>query len=101
MIANVYRCGWGSASLYLAEIFPNSKITAFSNSRTQKLHIDGVAAEKGFKNLKVITGDVADYEFEHDAFDRVISVEMIGKSDFTPDAFTRHAVPEEGFCLFF
>lgn len=58
-------------------MFPNSQITAFSNSRTQKLHIDGVAKEKGFTNLKVITGDVADYEFEHNAFDRVVSVEMI------------------------
>lgn len=76
------RCGWGSVSLYLAEMFPNSKITAFSNSRTQKIHIDEVAKEKGFGNLRVITGDVKDYEFEHDAFDRVISVEMIGESAF-------------------
>jgi cyclopropane fatty-acyl-phospholipid synthase-like methyltransferase len=69
-------------SLYLAEMFPNSKITAFSNSRTQKIHIDEVAKEKGFGNLRVITGDVKDYEFEHDAFDRVVSVEMIGESAF-------------------
>jgi cyclopropane fatty-acyl-phospholipid synthase-like methyltransferase len=63
-------------------MFPNSKITAFSNSRTQKIHIDEVAKEKGFGNLRVITGDVKDYEFEHDAFDRVVSVEMIGESAF-------------------
>ncbi len=25
-------CGWGSASLYLAELFPKSNVTAFSNS---------------------------------------------------------------------
>ncbi len=35
-----------------------------SNSRTQKLHIDGVAKEKGFKNVTVITGDVNVYDFE-------------------------------------
>ncbi len=35
-----------------------------SNSRTQKLYIDGVAAEKGFKNVDVITGDVNVYDFE-------------------------------------
>jgi hypothetical protein len=35
-----------------------------SNSRTQKLHIDGVAAAKGFKNITVITGDVNVYDFE-------------------------------------
>lgn len=60
----------------MAEVFPNSKITAFSNSRTQKEYIDGVAGMKGFKNLTVITGDVVDYEFEPSAFDRVISIEL-------------------------
>ncbi|KAJ4366923.1 hypothetical protein N0V83_007453 [Neocucurbitaria cava] len=69
-------CGWGSASLYFAEVFPNSKITAFSNSRTQKEYIDGVAKSKNLTNLQVITGDVVDYEFEPSQFDRVISIEL-------------------------
>ena len=74
---NTYHsCGWGSASLYFAEVFPNSQITAFSNSRTQKEYIDGVAKAKGFTNLRVITGDVVDYEFEPATFDRVVSVEL-------------------------
>ncbi|KAF2680189.1 cyclopropane-fatty-acyl-phospholipid synthase-like protein [Lentithecium fluviatile CBS 122367] len=68
--------GWGSASLFFAEQFPNSRITAFSNSRTQKEHIDSVAASKGLANLTVITGDVVDYEFEANAFDRVLSIEL-------------------------
>ena len=50
---NVYRCGWGSGALYFAEVFPNSKITAFSNSKTQKQYIDAKAEEKGFNNLQV------------------------------------------------
>lgn len=57
-------------------MFPNSKITAFSNSKTQKIYIDGKAKEKGFKNLTVITGNVVDYEFEKESFDRVISIEV-------------------------
>ncbi|KAF2004475.1 S-adenosyl-L-methionine-dependent methyltransferase [Amniculicola lignicola CBS 123094] len=69
-------CGWGSASLYFAEMFPKSKITAFSNSKTQKEYIDGVAKSKGFTNLEVITGDVVDYEFEPSSFDRVVSIEL-------------------------
>ncbi|MCJ1256607.1 hypothetical protein MMC24_004431 [Lignoscripta atroalba] len=69
-------CGWGSAALYFAEIFPNSKITAFSNSRTQKEYIDKQAASKGLTNLNVITGDVVDYEFEKASFDRVVSIEL-------------------------
>ena len=35
-----------------------------SNSRTQKIHIDGVAKEKGFSNVNVITGDVNVFDFE-------------------------------------
>ena len=35
-----------------------------SNSRTQKIHIEGVAVERGYKNIEVITGDVNVYDFE-------------------------------------
>lgn len=69
-------CGWGSAALFFAERFPNSKITAFSNSKTQKIHIDTEARTKGLTNLEVITGDVVDYEFKHDEYDRVVSIEL-------------------------
>ncbi|KIW09330.1 hypothetical protein, variant [Verruconis gallopava] len=69
-------CGWGSAAIYLAERFPNSEITAFSNSRTQKQHIDSVAASKGLSNLNVITGDIVDHEFNPNTYDRVISIEL-------------------------
>lgn len=69
-------CGWGSGALYFAEIFPNAKVTAFSNSRTQKAYIDKEAESKGLSNLRVITGDIVDYEFEIEAFDRVVSIEL-------------------------
>ncbi|KAF3022983.1 hypothetical protein E8E14_010029 [Neopestalotiopsis sp. 37M] len=71
-------CGWGSGALFFAEMLPKSQVTAFSNSKTQKEYIDGKAREKGLSNLKVITGDVAVYEFEQEreTFDRVVSIEM-------------------------
>ncbi|OCK85470.1 cyclopropane-fatty-acyl-phospholipid synthase-like protein [Lepidopterella palustris CBS 459.81] len=69
-------CGWGSGALYFAEVFPNSQITSFSNSRTQKEYIDSQAEVKGLKNLKVVTGDIVDYEFEASSFDRVVSIEL-------------------------
>ncbi|KAI4257171.1 MAG: hypothetical protein LQ352_001762 [Teloschistes flavicans] len=69
-------CGWGSGALYFAEIFPHSQITAFSNSRTQRKYIDQQATLKGLGNLKVITGDIVDYEFEPGTFDRVVSIEL-------------------------
>jgi cyclopropane-fatty-acyl-phospholipid synthase len=69
-------CGWGSLSLWMAEHYPKSSITAVSNSRTQKRFIDSRAAERGIKNLEVITCDVNHLELQSGRFDRVVSVEM-------------------------
>jgi cyclopropane-fatty-acyl-phospholipid synthase len=70
-------CGWGSLSLWMAERFPRSQITAVSNSRTQKRFIDARAGERGLTNLEVVTCDVNQLEFPAAArFDRIVSVEM-------------------------
>lgn len=70
-------CGWGSLSLWMAANYKGSKITAVSNSRSQKLHIDAQARARGLRNLTVITCDVNQLAFpEGTQFDRVVSVEM-------------------------
>jgi len=69
-------CGWGSLCLYNAERFPNSRITAISNSRTQKEHIDIEARKRGLKNLRILTCDINAFDIESGQFDRVVSVEM-------------------------
>jgi len=69
-------CGWGSFSLYLAEHFPNGRITGVSNSRTQKEFIDAEARKRGFKNLRIITCDMNSFDIDAGRFDRVVSVEM-------------------------
>lgn len=68
-------------------MLPNSRVTAFSNSRTQKIYIDQKAKEKGLKNLNVITGNVVDYEFENEAFDRVVSIEVCYRVQFVNVAY--------------
>ena len=68
-------CGWGSLTLWLAEMYPNAEIVAVSNAHNQREFIQGVATEKGFQNLNVITQDMNDFEPEG-RFDRVVSVEM-------------------------
>lgn len=68
-------CGWGSLSLFMAERYPGSRITAVSNSRTQKLHIDAEARARGLTNLRVITADMREFSIAA-SFDRVVSVEM-------------------------
>jgi len=70
-------CGWGSLTLWMAAHFPNARITAVSNSRTQKLFIDARAAERGLRNVEVITCDANVLDFPTARrFDRVVSVEM-------------------------
>lgn len=68
-------CGWGSVSLYAAKKFPNSEITAVSNSKTQKQFIDQRAEELKLTNLTVITADINDFT-PKSKFDRIVSVEM-------------------------
>ena len=68
-------CGWGSLSLYMAEKFPASRITAVSNSRSQKQFIDNQAVSRGVGNLQIITADMNDFE-ARGVYDRVVSVEM-------------------------
>ncbi|HBK07018.1 MAG TPA: SAM-dependent methyltransferase [Acetobacteraceae bacterium] len=68
-------CGWGSLSLWMAEHYPNARITAVSNSHGQRAYIEARAAERGFSNLRIITADMNDFAIG-DTFDRVVSVEM-------------------------
>jgi len=68
-------CGWGSGSLWMAEHYPESAITAVSNSNSQREHIDAIAAERGIENLRIITCDMNDFDID-DKYDRVVSVEM-------------------------
>jgi cyclopropane-fatty-acyl-phospholipid synthase len=68
-------CGWGSLTLWMAEHYPQSRITAVSNSRSQRLHIEALAKLRGLNNVEVITCDMNDFETDQ-RYDRVVSVEM-------------------------
>ena len=69
-------CGWGSLTLWMASKYPKSKITAVSNSKSQKVYILSEAKKRKLRNIKVITADMNEFSIK-DKFDRVVSVEMI------------------------
>jgi len=69
-------CGWGSLTLWMAEHFPNSRITAVSNSAPQREFIEARCRERGFANVKVITCDVNELKLDPSSFDRCVSIEM-------------------------
>ncbi|MFZ0847008.1 MAG: cyclopropane-fatty-acyl-phospholipid synthase family protein [Pseudolabrys sp.] len=68
-------CGWGSLSLWMASQYPTARITAVSNSLSQRSYILERAQERGLYNLQVITADMNTFAPER-LFDRVVSVEM-------------------------
>ena len=68
-------CGWGSFTLFAARKFPKSRITAISNSNSQRLFIEERVAELKLKNVLVLTADINDFAPEVQ-FDRIVSVEM-------------------------
>lgn len=68
-------CGWGSLSLWMAEKFPQSRITSVSNSHSQRRFIEASARARGLSNLDVVTADINVFRSVK-VFDRVVSVEM-------------------------
>ncbi|MEJ2361912.1 MAG: cyclopropane-fatty-acyl-phospholipid synthase [Gammaproteobacteria bacterium] len=69
-------CGWGSLTLYMAEQYPDSHITAVSNSHSQKAYIQAELEKRKLDNVDIITCDVNELDFADQRFDRVLSVEM-------------------------
>jgi cyclopropane-fatty-acyl-phospholipid synthase len=83
-------CGWGSLTLWMAERFRASQITALSNSNSQRESIEAMAAERGLTNVRVITRDFNEFDTTG-RFDRVVSVEMFEHLRNWPLAFARVA----------
>jgi len=68
-------CGWGSLTLWMAAHYPNARITAVSNSVSQREYILGEAARRSLRNVAVLTSDMNRFDIGG-RFDRVVSVEM-------------------------
>ncbi|MGZ5846413.1 MAG: SAM-dependent methyltransferase [Ramlibacter sp.] len=83
-------CGWGSLTLWMAERYPASRITAVSNSRPQREWIEGEALRRGLHNVTVITSDVTHF-VPAARFDRIVSVEMFEHLRNWPEMFRRIA----------
>ncbi len=83
-------CGWGSLTLWMAERYPDARITAVSNSRSQRVHIESEVQRRGLSNVQVITADIAALELGA-RFDRVVSVEMFEHLRNWPEMFRRVA----------
>jgi cyclopropane-fatty-acyl-phospholipid synthase len=83
-------CGWGSLSLWMAEHYPGSRITAVSNSRSQRAYIEAQASARGLRNLDIVTCDMNLFAPEQ-RYDRIVSVEMFEHMRNWPELFGRVA----------
>ena len=94
-------CGWGSLTLWMAARYPRSRVTALSNSNSQRRFIEAEAARRGLANVEVITADFNNFATDS-SFDRIVSVEMFEHLRNWPEAFRRVAgwlAPEGRFFL--
>lgn len=71
-------CGWGSLTLYIAENYPQCKITGLSNSWTQRKFIEEEARKKKLSNVRIVTTDVSKVERidGSNTFDMLFCIEM-------------------------
>ena len=68
-------CGWGSLTLWMAAQYPGSRITAVSNSSSQRAWIEAEARRRNLANVAVMTADMNSF-VAPGRYDRVVSVEM-------------------------
>jgi cyclopropane-fatty-acyl-phospholipid synthase len=68
-------CGWGSLTLWMAEHYPNSRITGVSNSASQRQFILSRAAQCNLRNIQILTADMNEFAAPS-TYDRIVSVEM-------------------------
>jgi cyclopropane-fatty-acyl-phospholipid synthase len=79
-------CGWGSLTLWMAARYPGSRITALSNSHSQRAYIEAEALQRGLANVRVLTHDINVFDTP-ERFDRIVSVEMFEHLRNWPQAF--------------
>ncbi|MDI4634128.1 class I SAM-dependent methyltransferase [Pelomonas sp. V22] len=94
-------CGWGSLTLWMAERYPNSRITALSNSHSQRAFIEEQLRQRKLANVRVITQDFNAFTTEAQ-FDRIVSIEMFEHLRNWPRAFAQIATwlrPEGRFFM--
>jgi cyclopropane-fatty-acyl-phospholipid synthase len=68
-------CGWGSLTLWMATHYRGSRITAVSNSASQRAWIEAEARRRQLTNVEVITADMNRFAATR-RYDRIVSVEM-------------------------
>ena len=81
-------CGWGSLTLWMAAHYPKNRITAVSNSDSQRSFIETQAETRGLGNVQIVTRDMNDFDADA-TYDRIVSIEMFEHMSNWRDLLTR------------
>lgn len=84
-------CGWGSLTLWMAERYPQARITAVTGSAEQRAYIEQRCRSQAIFNVDVLTADVNQLNLAPDSCDRVVSVELFEHMRNYPQVLSRIA----------
>ncbi|OVA04485.1 Mycolic acid cyclopropane synthase [Macleaya cordata] len=68
-------CGQGALTLHVANKYKNCRVTAVTNSVSQKEFIEEQSRKLNLKNVEVMLADITTHEME-DTFDRILVIEL-------------------------
>lgn len=81
--------GWGSLTLWMAERFPGSVITAVCQSAAQRDYVERQAHLRRLTNIRAINCDMNQFTMAESSVDRIVSVEMFEQMRNWPELFRR------------
>nr|Q5C9L6.1 RecName: Full=(S)-coclaurine N-methyltransferase; Short=TfCNMT [Thalictrum flavum subsp. glaucum]AAU20766.1 (S)-coclaurine N-methyltransferase [Thalictrum flavum subsp. glaucum]ANY58203.1 CNMT [synthetic construct] len=68
-------CGQGALTLYVAQKYKNSRVTAVTNSVSQKEFIEEESRKRNLSNVEVLLADITTHKMP-DTYDRILVVEL-------------------------
>ncbi|PIA42969.1 hypothetical protein AQUCO_02000431v1 [Aquilegia coerulea] len=68
-------CGQGALTLYVAQKYKNSRVTAVTNSVSQKEYIEEESRRRNLSNVEVLLADITTHKMA-DTYDRILVVEL-------------------------
>ena len=79
---------WVGVALWMAAHYPKNRITAVSNSDSQRSFIETQAETRGLGNVQIVTRDMNDFDADA-TYDRIVSIEMFEHMSNWRDLLTR------------
>lgn len=71
-----FGAGWGSLAIYIAERYPNAKVTALTRSEFNTDYMKSYVQRNGLKNLDVVVGSIESHK-PAEKYDAILAIESV------------------------